>query len=142
MADQTSGAPAKKAPGSMSKKEAVRRALQDLGREAKPLQIRDHVKQHYHIDMGLDHISTVKGEILRETGQAKPTAEKPTTAKPAAPQAAAAKPPIHNEESAKAAMPQAMGIQGIALTDIETVKELLQRLGATSLKKLIDVMAR
>ena len=142
MADKTSGVPAKKAPGSMSKKEAVRRALQDLGREAKPLQIRDHVKQHYGIDMGLDHISTVKGESLRESGQANPTAEKPTTTKPAALQAAAAKPTIHKTEPAKAAMPQAAGARGIALTDIETVKDLLQRVGATSLKKLIDAMAR
>jgi hypothetical protein len=142
MADKTSGTPANKAPGSRSKKEAVRRALQDLGREAKPMPIRDHVKQHYHIDMGLDHLSTVKGETLRETGQANPTAEKPATTKPVAPQAAAARPALHKAESAKAARPQAAAAWGIALTDIDTVKELLQRLGATNLKKLIDVMAR
>jgi hypothetical protein len=31
---------------------------------------------------------------------------------------------------------------GIRLKDIETVKDLVERVGANSLKKLIDVMAR
>jgi hypothetical protein len=106
--------------------------LQDLGNEAKPLQIREHIKKRYHIEMSLDHISTVKGEILRETGQAKPAAGKPTV-----PQR-----PIRKEDSAKGAKAPGEREQGINLKDIETVKDLVERVGAASLKKLIDVIAR
>jgi hypothetical protein len=132
MADKTNGSQPQKAPGDISKKEAVRRALQHLGNEAKPMQIREHIQKRYHIEMGLDHISTTKSEILRESGQAKSAAQQPATPKVA----------IRKEASAKAATPQGDGVPGIRLTDIETVKDLVERVGATSLKKLIDVMAR
>lgn len=137
MADKTNGSPAKKDAGSMSKKDTVRRALQDLGNEARPMQIRDHIKQRYNMEMGLDHISTVKGEILRESGQAKPAA-----AKPPAKQAPASKPAASAEQTRKTAPAQLSETPGISLKDIETVKDLVERVGASSLKKLIEVMAR
>ena len=139
MADKKNGSEPQKSPGGMSKKDAVRRALSDLGNEAKPMQIQGHIKQRYHIDMGLDHISTCKGEILREAGQAKPTAGKPASAKPSSKQPSA---PKLASGTGKAATAQDGGSPGISLKDIETVKDLVERVGATSLKKLIDVMAR
>ena len=147
MADKTNASPISKSSGSLSKKDAVRRALQDLGNEAKPLQIREHIKKRYHIEMSLDHISTVKGEILRETGQAKPAARKPTAtpsaaAKPAAQQPAVPQRTLRTEDSAKGAKSAGGREQGISLKDIETVKDLVERVGAANLKKLIDVMAR
>ena len=147
MADKTNASPTSKSSGSLSKKDAVRRALQDLGNEARPLQIREHIKKRYHIEMSLDHISTVKGEILRETGQAKPAARKPPStpsaaAKPSAQQPAVPQRPIRKEDSAKGAKAPGEREQGINLKDIETVKDLVERVGAASLKKLIDVMAR
>jgi hypothetical protein len=147
MADKTNTSPISKSSGSLSKKDAVRRALQDLGNEAKPLQIREHIKKRYHLEMSLDHISTVKGEILRETGQAKPAAAKPTStataaAKPSTQQPAVPQRTLRTEDSAKGANSARGKEQGINLHDIETVKDLVERVGSGSLKKLIDVMAR
>src|SRR5947209_698225 len=61
----------------MSKMEAVRRALAQLGREAKPLQIKDYIKSEFGIEMGADHISTYKGDILKKAGRRSKPGPKP-----------------------------------------------------------------
>ncbi|HEY7159212.1 MAG TPA: hypothetical protein VH575_35035 [Gemmataceae bacterium] len=75
--------------------------------------------------MNLDHISTYKGEIQKEKGQ------KAVVAKP---------PAVQKEEPKQPASPAPDS--GISLKGIETVKDLVERVGADSLKRLIDVMAR
>jgi hypothetical protein len=138
MADKKNGSQSGKAPDSLTKKGAVRLALKDLGSDAKPLQIQGHIQKKYGVDMDLNHISTCKGEILREGGQAKPVAGKPAPAKALAAPKPAGKPGPGRE----AASPRRDGTQGISLRDIETIKDLVERVGAPSLKRLIDVMAR
>lgn len=49
-------------------------------------------------------------------------------------------PPATKEAPTKTALAARGG--GISLRDIETVKDLVERVGADSLKKLIDDMAR
>src|SRR6516225_8308864 len=53
----------------LTKQEAVRRALNHLGPEAKPTQIQGWIKDQFNIEMGRDHISTSKGDILRKAGK-------------------------------------------------------------------------
>jgi hypothetical protein len=123
MADKTNNTGPK---GGITKIEAVRRALSKLGKDASRPDIQKFVKDNYGHQMTLDHISNCKGELRKRKGPAKtavahhPAAAKPETKKPTT-------------------RPQA---HGISLTDIETVKGLVGRVGANSLKKLIDVMAR
>jgi hypothetical protein len=101
----------------LTKREAVRRAIADLGRDAMPLQLQGHIRSKFGIEMSPDHISVEKRKtLLKEAGEGKP--------------AAAAKP-----------APQGNG-EAIDLADIEAVKDLVERVGADSLKKLIDVLAR
>lgn len=138
MADKKNGSQSSKASAGLTKKGAVRLALKDLGNDAKPVQIKDHIQKRYHVDMDLNHISTCKGEILREGGQAAPAAGKPAPVK--AP--AAAKPAGKPAQGREMASPRGIGTEGISLRDIETIKDLVERVGAPSLKRLIDVMAR
>jgi hypothetical protein len=133
MADKKNSSQISKAPGTLTKKGAVRLAMQALGKDAKPTQIQEHIKQRYHLDMDLNHISTCKGEILRESGQPKPTPRKAA--------------PTHRPAGKPAASPMTGakhgdGVKGINLRDIETIKDLVERVGAPSLRRLIDVMAR
>lgn len=136
--DKKNGSQSTKAPDGLTKKGAVRLALKDLGNDAKPLQIKDHIQKRYHLDMDLNHISTCKGEILREAGQAKPAAGKPAPAKTLT----ATKPAGKPAQGRQTATPRGNGTEGISLKDIETIKDLVERVGAASLKRLIDVMAR
>jgi hypothetical protein len=116
--------------GGISKQEAVRRALAELGTDAKPTAIRGFVKDRFGIEMGTDHISTAKGEILRKArAQGTPAQARPAV-QPSAQQAVPASPPA----PAKAAAGQA----AIPLADILAVKGLVVRLGPGPLRALID----
>jgi hypothetical protein len=112
----------KKPEADITKQEAVSRALAELGRDAKPMRIQGWVRDTFGIDMGTDHISTAKGQILREK---KPAASRQS---PAA-LAPAVRPAPASQRN------------GISLADIEAVKGLVGRVGTDSLKKLIDVLA-
>lgn len=126
---------AKTNAASLTKKDAVRKALAELGSDAKPVQIQGFVKERFGITMTTDHISTTKGEIHRkEAGKGKAAAAKPAQAKPL--EAVAAK---ETKPAPRAETPRA---NGISLTDIEAVKGLVGRVGPEGLKKLIDLLAR
>ena len=131
------GSEVKKAQGSMTKKEAVLKSLGDLGTSATPTQLQSHIKDRYRLTMTLKHLSTAKAKILKAGELRKPAAPKAPTQQPTS-----QKTTVRKEEPRKAAMSHGSGMQGISLKDIETVKDLVERVGATSLKKLIDVMAR
>jgi hypothetical protein len=112
----------RKARGGLTKMEAVRRALSELGKDAKPLQIQAWVKEKHGIEMSADHVSVCKGTILRKArGKRKAAAVRP-------------------REQARPA--PAAQRNGISLDDIEAVKGLVGRVGADNLKQLVDVLAR
>jgi hypothetical protein len=137
MPGKKGGATPQKAPGGITKQEAVRRTLADLGRDAKPTQMQGHIREHYGLEMTVGHISTAKGDILRkQAGKVKLPAARPsaTPALPAEPKKDEPTPPLR---PAPARQTDAIG-----LDDIEAVKGLLERVGAPALRKLIDVMAR
>jgi hypothetical protein len=109
---------------SITKKEAVRRALATLGKKAKPLAIQGWIKDNLHLDLTTAHISTTKGELLR-----KPT-KKPSGSKPAV-----------LAEPAMAAVKGATE-KGVQMDDILKLKELVGRVGPKHLHILIDVMSK
>jgi hypothetical protein len=123
----------------ITKKEAVRLELKKLGRNAKPAQLQPYIKATFGIDMTPAHITTTKGELLRgkrSKGKAAGKKPEPSSKPPAA--AAATKP------SALKAPQGGNGAaaRGVSLNDIGVVKELLGRVGADSLRTLIDLLAK
>jgi hypothetical protein len=110
------------AAGGISKMEAVRRAMNELGFDATRTDIQKFVKERFDADLSLDVISTYKADIARKA--AKP-ASKP------GPKTAPAPTRQSNSEPG-----------GIDLADIQAVKALVARVGAANLKALIDVLAR
>jgi hypothetical protein len=75
----------------ISKQEAVRRALAHFGNDAKPVEMQPWIKGEFGIEMSTDHISTAKGEILRKAGLGGRPKKGKAPAKKAAPKAAAQK---------------------------------------------------
>lgn len=141
MADNKKGSPSKSS-GGMTKKDAVGKGLQTLGSSATPTQLQKHIREHYKIEMDLKHISTAKNKIMKAAGANKPASTKTTPSKPPAHQATATRAAPRTAGPMKVTVPQGSEASGISLKDIETVKDLVERVGATSLKRLIDVMAR
>jgi hypothetical protein len=121
----------------ISKQEAVRRALAHFGNDAKPLQMQGWIKSEFGIDMGTDHISTAKGDILRKAG----VTGKPASKKKPGPKAQKPGPKGPKAQAAKAAPKGQAAAGGIPLDAILSVKALLGRLGPDQLHKLIDALA-
>jgi hypothetical protein len=108
----------------LSKMAAVRQALSELGKKAKPLDIQKHLKERFNIDMTVAHISNYKSTILGKGKKKKAAAKNGTaTAAPAA------------RETKKLAT-------SVSLEDIRAVKTLLTSVGAEDLKALIDLVAK
>jgi hypothetical protein len=126
MAAKTNGTAPEKATGDITRKEAVRQALNTLSKDASRSDIQKFIKDKHGFEITLDHISSCKSEIQKEKGHPKPAVARPPTAQ-------------KQEPKKPASAPQD---GGISLADIETVKDLVERVGAISLRKLIDVMVR
>jgi hypothetical protein len=131
MAQKTNGTavPTTTQADGITKIEGVRRALAELGREAKPLQIQRFVKERFGIEMNTDHISTSKADILRKmASKGKPAVKQPEASKAATPPGRPTR--QGNGQASK-----------IRLQDIQAVKELVGRVGADQLRALIDVLS-
>src|SRR3954470_19683167 len=76
----------------LSKTEAVRQALAHLGHTAARGQIKAYIKDTFDIEMNADHISTIKGEIIRKAGAAKASPANAAPAKQPAARAATSAP--------------------------------------------------
>src|SRR4051794_3543331 len=111
MADKTNTQAAAK--NGLSKTEAVRRALEKLGRKAKPSQLKPYIKSTFGIDITPGHTpnnkSTPKAKKKRKPPPPNPKEPAPQ-AKPAA-KAPPAPPPLKE--------------RGIDFEDLRTVKTLL-----------------
>jgi hypothetical protein len=140
MARKTSRAttPLRKKDG-LTKMEAVRRAVAELGKDAMPVRIQQFVKDRFGVEMTTAHISVCKGSILRErSGKGKKA-----PVKPAAPAVATKKasPRSLVQRSAAAETPAPSG-DAVTLEDVRTVKELLGRIGTRNVRQLVDVLGR
>jgi hypothetical protein len=133
MADKTTPPKPAASSNGISKIEAVKRALQALGTSAARSELQAYIRDNFAIQMDLDHISSCKSDILRsQAGRAKSKGKK----KAQAPAKAATTAP------APVPAPKAPSGPGISLRDIETVKDLVGRVGAGQLRGLIDLLAR
>src|SRR5437762_3036219 len=94
---------------SVNKMEGVRKALSQLGNDAKPLEIQKFVKDSFGITMTAEHISNYKGKIVRSKGKKKRQAKPAATALAAA----HAKAPASNGKPAS-----------VPLEDVLKIKEL------------------
>lgn len=99
-----------------NKMEAVRRALDALGRNAKPMALRGHILNEYQLDIQPNQISSYKSMILKANGAPKKRGRKPNTATTPA-------------------------TAGVSIKDLKTVKELTTRLGVSRVRELLDLLA-
>jgi hypothetical protein len=109
---------ASSAESKISKMEAVRRALAQLGSEAKPQEIQSFLKTNFRIDMGPNLISNYKSTLSRK----------------AAGQSAIIKKPAGVATLASSG--------GFSLEEIESVKEMVEKIGAERVQQLAEVLAR
>jgi hypothetical protein len=169
MAEKANTSAATATTTSISKKEAVRRALAELGTDAPLARLQAQIKSKFGFDLSTNHISSAKSDILREPASpAKPVAAPaPVGATPSAPAATPAPRPaapartngvsrLQKKSGAKGkarpapvakpvsqkAAPAKTSAPGIGLGDIEAVKRLVARIGAKQLRGLIDLLAR
>jgi hypothetical protein len=124
----------------ITKQEAVRRALAHFGNDAKPAQMQGWIRDHLGIEMTPGHITTAKGEILRKAGvKGKQGAKKPAAPKvaveKAGPNKPAPKPQVQPSPASRSAA------NAFPLTDILYVKGLVERFGPSPLHTLIDAFA-
>jgi hypothetical protein len=123
----------------ISKMEGVRRALAALGHDAMPVNIQTYVKTNFGLDMSTAHVSNYKTDILRkQSGKASKTVTKPLAKKSAVKKAPKA--PLTPMTAPMSTTNS--HASGIALTDIETVKGLVGRVGGHDLKSLIELFSK
>jgi hypothetical protein len=115
--------------------EAVRQAMAKLGLDAGRADIQKYVKTNFGIGMHVDHISTCSAEIRRKrkrkrakaaVGKAPATAAAPTVSKtPATP-------------VTRSKIGDSKPAAGINMRDVLAVKDLVDRVGVSNLKTLVD----
>jgi len=136
-----SGAVRQAQEGQVNKLEGVRRALKELGKEATSLDIQSFLKQRFGLEVARDLITKYKSHLLIQAARKKQAKAKPPARMPAAKEP---EPKPQVQPSAASASPAkgSSGKGGIQLEDIGAVKELIGRVGADGLRKLIDLLAR
>ena len=110
---------------SITKMDAVRTAIKELGRDASPVSIQEFVKSKFGLDMTTAHVSTYRITIFRKKKCKKAVAGKAESAPAPAPVTTA---------SASTSGP------AVSLQDLEAVKELVGRVGEHDLKSLIGIL--
>ena len=114
----------------VSKLEAVRWSLAELGNDAMPLTIQERLKKTFGMQMSPNHISNYKSQVLSKGRKGKRRGRKPKAAAGAV------------QEAAAPAAREATREGGIGLEDIQAVKELSGRLGADKVRELAILLAR
>jgi hypothetical protein len=129
----------------ITKMDAVRRGLEELGPEARTTALQEFVKSRFALEMTPGHVKTYKGKILRmarmggKTGAKKSVPQKSAARTVGAKKAAPAKP---QAKTSPAPVPKGSGkAVGIPLDDILYVKKLMGRFGPGQLHTLIDAFA-
>jgi len=112
----------------MTKMDAVRKAMRELGKDAQPAKMQGFIKERFGIDMTPNHISACKGEIRRKRARKA--------------KAAAAKPPARAAGAARVQAPRAAGTATLSIPDLKAIKALMRRVGADQLRALVDLLAK
>jgi hypothetical protein len=101
----------------MTKFEAVRRALAELGPDAMPLSIKDYLRKNFGIDMEPQNISNYKSTLKASERRAP-----------------------NRQREAKGAAETSTG--GFSLEEIQAVKEVADRIGADKVRQLAQVLSK
>jgi hypothetical protein len=112
------------AAATISKMDAVRKAIRELGKDAMPGKIQEFVKDKFGLEMTMAHVSNYKSVISKKKKKGKKAAA-------LAPAASA---------SAPAPMKPAPAVAKLTLSDIEAVKKLVGRVGEENLKSLVGLL--
>jgi hypothetical protein len=105
---------------------AMKLALKANGRKAKPKKLQEWLHKEYGLEMTTNLISNYKSHILKRRG--KPGRPPKSAAEKAASAAAAT-----------AASAEPVRRHAISVTDVQTVKDLAQRIGADQVKQLAEM---
>jgi len=119
----------------ISKLEAVRRALNELGDDAKPQEIADHLKNKFQLDITLAHVSNYKSKIQRAGKKNRGRPRKIVAAT-----ATAQEMQGRSNDSQRTRPAGERGSGSISIEDIKAVKELADRLGMDKLQDLARVL--
>jgi hypothetical protein len=111
--------------GAHSKMDAVRQALNSLGRDAKPPALDSYIREHFGMSIPHNMISSYKSQLRSKKKGGKG--------------ARRGRPPA--SESAKAVEAVAEERQRVSFKDLQEVKTLAGRLGIAKLQKLVEVLA-
>jgi hypothetical protein len=115
-----------------NKTEAVRRALDELGWDAKSAVIVEHVKKYYGVDVSPKVVSVYKGKLTKAGHRPRRRGRRPKAEAVAAATPAAAVP----------AAPRAGGREAaIDIGDLRSLKELSERIGLGRLRDLVELLA-
>jgi hypothetical protein len=123
--------------GGITKQEAVRRALAELGPDAKPLAIQGFIRDRLGMEVKTDLISFYKKAAKKKANAQGPAAARPSAA-PKAERRSTPPPPVRPRHAAGRGGQEA----AIPLADILYVKRLVGRHGAGPLHTLVDAFAR
>jgi hypothetical protein len=107
-----------------NKLDAVRQALGELGKNAKPRDIQQHIKERHGIDMTLQHISTYKSSLRKKRRGRRGRK--------------------HRAEGEQAATPvrtRGGSSAQITLADLRALKELADRIGNTRLREIAELVS-
>jgi hypothetical protein len=114
----------------VSKLKAVRLSLEELGRDSKPLELQEHLRNKFNIEMTPSYISKYKSLILSKPKKGKRRGRKPRAAAGTLVVTVA---PV-GRPAARAG--------GITLDDLRALKELSSRLGPDKVRELVNLVAR
>ena len=146
MSDKTNGQPAATATAAktptLSKSEAVRRAMKALGMDATRGQIKAYAHDKLGMDLDPDHISSLASDIRRLARKKQKPAAKVAKAEKTTAPVPTAKTALVKTPVRQASADKGSASVGLSLVDVQAVKDLVQRLGADQLKGLIDVLTR
>src|SRR5262249_1972703 len=117
-------------PATVTKREAVKQVLERHGKDTMPTDICRLVKAEFGLDLTTAHASNIKSTLghTKRKGAAGRGRSKGG-------RRAAAKPQLQT-----AARTSSRARHGITSSEVEAVKVLMSQLGATELKRLIDVL--
>ena len=127
----------------ITKMEAVRRALDELGLTAPTAALQGFVKNRFGLDMTAGHVKNAKGKILRKAHlEGKTVGKKPVPQKAAARKVGTKKKTPTKPQAKPSPAPVTTGAsskeKGIPLNDILYVKKLVGRFGKGQLHTLVD----
>ncbi len=125
----------------ISKMEGVRRALAELGADAQPIDIKNHLMEKFKIDMTTAHISNYKTSLARGKSSKKGRPVGRPKGSKSANKNTAESSAISQQAPVKMASNNGTG-KSISLRDLETVHDLVGRVGGNTLQNLISMLGK